>query len=252
VEGDSAGVSPVNLGELRRASQFGDLREYLILPKHLHFTSQSAEDFRPLPDPSCGLVQSGEDASLEGLPESPKTASQNVHNMYLTVLSSTWSEVSKHSSASSFEVHRGVAIHRLSPSPESRLRGIFTGHGAEDIPAALADALEDLEHIYEDAREEGFPEPSATVIQNAECLLKQLFDTSNRCYEVYSMPDGEVAIDAPDGTGQSMLLLCEPAGSVLCLANLKSGHRRARYSTAETLPDDFVREALAKLRKPGH
>lgn len=121
-----------------------------------------------------------------------------------------------------------------------------------ELAPVLLEAFHDLDQIVEEAGEQGFPEPSEVATRNAASLLKRMFALSSRRYEIYPTPDGEVAIDAPDGHGQSVLVLCSSSGGVLCLVNVKAGHRRARYSSAATLPDRFVREALADLDRQGH
>ena len=115
------------------------------------------------------------------------------------------------------------------------------------LDAELTEALYDLRNARDEAREEGFPVPSDTALQNAEVLLKEVYGISPRRFEVYPTPDGEIAIDAPGGPGRSVLLLCGSEGGALCLVNMSGDHRRARYSTTETLPDGFVREALIEL-----
>ena len=113
----------------------------------------------------------------------------------------------------------------------------------------LNDALRDLREARDEAREEGLPQPSDTALGNAERLLREMYGISSRRFEVYPTPDGEIAIDAPDGQGRSVILLCDSEGGALCLVNLNGNHRRARYSTTEMLPDGFVHEALAELKR---
>ena len=115
------------------------------------------------------------------------------------------------------------------------------------LPSELSDALEDLREASQEAREEGFPAPSGLALSNAERLLKAMYDISPQRFEVYPTPDGEIAIDAPNGNGQSVLLLCKPDGGVLCMANLRGGHTHRSYSNADTLPDDFLRKSLTAL-----
>ena len=67
--------------------------------------------------------------------------------------------------------------------------------------------------------------------------------------EVYPAPDGEVAIVAPGGPRRSVMVLCEPNGSVLCMMNMDGEHRRARYSTANSVPDGFLHDVLAELAR---
>ena len=111
--------------------------------------------------------------------------------------------------------------------------------------------LIELSVVKDEAREEGFPIPTDLASKNANRLLKEIFRLSRRRFEVYPMPDGEIAIDASDGQGSSVLLLCDSVGGALCLVNMGGKHRRARYSSADALPDGFVREALAELEQRG-
>ena len=115
----------------------------------------------------------------------------------------------------------------------------------------LADALRDLEEVKDEARAEGFPTPTDVGFKNANRLLKEMYRLSQRRFEVYPMPDDEIAIDACDGQGSSVLLLCDSEGGALCLVNMRGNHRRAKYSSADALPDGFVREALAQLEPQG-
>ena len=113
----------------------------------------------------------------------------------------------------------------------------------------LRDALHDLDQAKEEAREDGFPAPSRKALGNARRLLHAMYRISPRRFEIYPTPDGEIAIDAPGGSGRSVLLLCDSDGGVLCLVNMNGAHRRARYSDTRGLPDGFVHEALAELEQ---
>ena len=100
-----------------------------------------------------------------------------------------------------------------------------------------------------EARDEGFPVPSDAALANARRLLGKIDENSGRRIEVYPMPDGEIAVDASNGFGRSVLLLCDSDGGALCLVNMNGKHRRARYPDAGRLPDDFVRDALVDLAR---
>ncbi len=113
-------------------------------------------------------------------------------------------------------------------------------------PSDLKAALTDLREAREEAREEGFSLPSCLAIENATRLLQEMYSILPRRFEVYPMPDGEIAIDAPGGYGRSVVLLCYSDGGALCSVNIDGNHRRARYSSADALPDGFLREALAE------
>ena len=116
---------------------------------------------------------------------------------------------------------------------------------AEDsIAPELRDALTDLKEATDYAREEGFPIPSKSAFGNAELLLREVRKITPLHLEVYPTPDGEIALHFPNGRGRSVVVLCDSDGSVLCLANLESDHRRKSYATIDALPDEFLREVL--------
>ena len=110
----------------------------------------------------------------------------------------------------------------------------------------LRAALSDLDEAVTDAAEEGFPRPTDDAIQSARRLLTQMYAIAPQRFEVYPTADGEIALDLPNERG-SVILLCDPRGGALCLVNANGVQRRARYSTATSLPDGFVREALIEL-----
>ena len=125
---------------------------------------------------------------------------------------------------------------------------------ADDLYPNLREALQDLESAEAEAREEGFQVPSGIALRNARWLLRAMFRVFPRHFEVYPMPDGEVAIHVPGAPGHSVLLLCESDGGALCSVNFDGEHRRKRYVDSEThrLPDQFVRAALSELEARGH
>ena len=114
----------------------------------------------------------------------------------------------------------------------------------------LRDALRDLRKVRHEASKEGFPQPSDAAIENATRLLPEMYHILPRRFEVYPMPSGEIAIDAPSQHERSVVLLCESDGGALCLVNMDGDHRRARYcNAAKTLPDSFLHDALVELRQ---
>ena len=121
--------------------------------------------------------------------------------------------------------------------------------GAGELPRDLADALADLADASEEAREDGLPIPSQDLLASAEDLLRKLYPVWPHRFEVYPMPDGEIAIDAPNRRGSSVLILCEPTGEVLCMVNNEGKHQRKRYTSPDDVLDVFLSEALASLFK---
>ena len=122
-----------------------------------------------------------------------------------------------------------------------------TNESMAGLDAELLEALNDMDGAVAEATREGFPQPSDLARVNAKRLLKDMYKISPRRFEVYPTPDAEIAIDAPNGHGASVLLLCDSDGGATCLVNLTGGQRRQTYLDTEALPDNFLRESLADL-----
>ena len=112
----------------------------------------------------------------------------------------------------------------------------------------LQDAMADLRTAPDEADEEGYPLPKEIALSNAKRILQRLYAFWPIRYEVHPTPDGEIAVVAPGGFGRSVMVLCDSQGGALCMVNLNGKHRRARYSSADGLPDGFLREALDELK----
>ena len=63
----------------------------------------------------------------------------------------------------------------------------------------LEDALADLKASPDEAKEEHLPLPSDKALQSADHVLRAIYRIWPRRFEVYPMPNGEIAIDAPAG-----------------------------------------------------
>ena len=117
-----------------------------------------------------------------------------------------------------------------------------------DLPKELQDAMADLHTASDEATEDGYPLPKEIALSNAKRILQRLYALWPTRFEVYPTPDGEIAVVAPGGFSRSVTVLCDSQGGALCIANLNGKHRRARYSSAEGLPDGFLREAMDELK----
>ena len=112
----------------------------------------------------------------------------------------------------------------------------------------LQAALSDLDNAVNEAREEGFDTvPSDDAIENARRILERMYGMHCCRYEVYPTQDGDISISAYAENPSSVIMLCEGNGSAFCSVNINGIHRHARYESTATLPDGFVREALAEL-----
>ena len=114
----------------------------------------------------------------------------------------------------------------------------------------LEEALADLRATPEEAVEQGYTRPTALALANAGRILRQMHALHQTRLEVYPTPDGEVAIVVPGSPRRSVMVLCESNGGAFCTVNMDGKHRRARYSTAASLPDDFCTDALDELTAP--
>lgn len=107
--------------------------------------------------------------------------------------------------------------------------------------------MADLKASPDEAKEEHLPVSSDKALQSADHVLRAIYRIWPRRFEVYPMPNGEIAIDAPTGPGRSILVLCDSAGGALCAVNLDHTCRRARYADARLWPDGFLRDAIDSL-----
>jgi len=125
----------------------------------------------------------------------------------------------------------------------------YHSRGVAGFRVQLAQALEELDQVVDEARSEGFEIPGRNAMDNADCIIKRIYDDLPHPLQVYPMPDGEVAIDVTSGDGSSVLILCRSDGSTLCFVNINGNQRRAHYSSSDALPDGFMHEALEELQQ---
>ena len=100
----------------------------------------------------------------------------------------------------------------------------------------LIKALRELEQVSADAEEDGLDIPSEVAFTNARRLLRAMYRISPRRFGVYPEPGGYIAIDARGANDGIAVVMCDSDGGVLCLVTIGDEPRRARYSTARTLP----------------
>ena len=66
--------------------------------------------------------------------------------------------------------------------------------------------------------------------------------------DVYTMEDGEIAVEVFGSPGRGFLLVCEPAGGALCIVTVDGVSRRARYESSAILPDNFLKDGLRDVQ----
>ena len=125
--------------------------------------------------------------------------------------------------------------------------GLVTATADTAPPQDLEAALADLRLVPAEAEEEGYPPPTPLALSNAERILRGMYALFPVRLEAYPTPDGEVAVVAPGNRRSSAMVLCRSDGGALCMVNMDGEHRRARCSSADKLPDGFLRDALVEL-----
>ncbi len=117
----------------------------------------------------------------------------------------------------------------------------------QPLPADLREALTDLDEIIEESIESGYKIPTQSACLDAQRILTEMYDISPRRFQVYPMPDGDITIDGSGVYDRWVMLLCKPDGRGLCVVGIDGQERHRHYTTLESLPDEFVRQALFEI-----
>ncbi len=112
---------------------------------------------------------------------------------------------------------------------------------------SISDAIASLDNITSDAQDMGYTVPEAAVVAEARRILLEMHDYRSASYDAYSMSDGRVGIGVDGEFGKSMLVVCEPGGTALCVVTANRVSRHARYGDSSFLPDDFVKQGLRQV-----
>lgn len=130
---------------------------------------------------------------------------------------------------------------------DPRVLGIIVVHHAWASHHELLEAIRDLGDVTLEAEEEGYRLPSDTAISNARVALGMMYRIHARRYEVYPMPDGEVAVDAPE-RGSSVMVICDSEGGIRYLQNVKGKQEYVCYRSLQSLPGSRLKEGLEAIR----
>ena len=148
------------------------------------------------------------------------------------------------------EIHLSFPFWELT-SPEDNAVHQLPG-SASSVPSSqginqmLRDALDALYEVRTVAREEDCDEPSDVGINNAEAVLRQMFELSARVFDVYPMGSGEVAIDIGN-RGRRMGVFCYPDGRVQYVVLLDGERLDIREDGVQNIPIDLLNRALNQL-----
>lgn len=116
-----------------------------------------------------------------------------------------------------------------------------------DYPSELQSALDDLSEVIEEAAEKGYKIPSATAISETTRLLETMYEIAPQRFEVYPMPEGAITVDATNERGHYLMVLVTNDGPVRCLTNFACGRSRMNFSSADDIPQEFLRESMLKI-----
>ena len=111
--------------------------------------------------------------------------------------------------------------------------------------ADLDASLEDLDGVIDEAREDGYPEPTPQAIDNARLLVNAMYDIRPMRYDIYPMDDGEIVIDG--GSGRRIGVFCYSDGSVLYIGWAGDERVRMRRDGPQDIPYEFLKLALNQL-----
>ena len=110
----------------------------------------------------------------------------------------------------------------------------------------LEAALDELESIVEAAEEDDCLEPTPLAIDNADFLVKTLYNISPRRYDIYPMSGGEIVIDGGN-RGRRIGVFCYPDGRVLYVGWVDDVRQKVSKDSMADVPYEFLNQALTQL-----
>lgn len=126
-----------------------------------------------------------------------------------------------------------------------------TGWESQLDYSELSETLKDLQDLRQEADQEEIQVPAEEVFDRAERLIRDMYELVPRWHMVELFPEGAIAITIPGGFRCSVMVVCDPDGSVLSSVNIKGKYRSKQYDCADNLPDEFLRKALEELKSEG-
>lgn len=115
----------------------------------------------------------------------------------------------------------------------------------------LAAALNDLNECIEEAREEGYPEPTSKALSAAEGILQRIGRLKMKIPRpnVYPTEDNEIDLFFRRGdVGAAVLVLIDADGGGACFSNV-GGLRRARHEEVDDLMIETIELELRRLSR---
>jgi hypothetical protein len=133
-----------------------------------------------------------------------------------------------------------------SDSSESGLPEVSKGMVFYGDLSDLKAALDELESIKEAAEEDDCLEPTPLASENADFLVKTLYNISPRKYDVYPMSAGEIVIDGGN-SGRRIGVFCYPDGRVLYVGWVDERRQKISKESVADVPYEFLNKSLTQL-----
>ena len=121
-------------------------------------------------------------------------------------------------------------------------RGIIFYGDLSDLEAAL----DELASIADSAKDDDCLEPTLLAIENADLLVKTLYNISPRRYDIYPMSGGEVVIDGGH-KGRRVGVFCYPDGRILYVGWEDGIRRKVSRDNSDAIPREFLGKVLHQL-----
>ena len=106
-----------------------------------------------------------------------------------------------------------------------------------------------FDSLEQDARDAGNLTPTAALVEETKRIVSGLDRDLLEGCDVYTLEQGEIAVEIFGERGHAFLLTCEPGGGALCVIAQPGYSRRARYESSKSLPDNFLRDGLIAVRR---
>ena len=145
---------------------------------------------------------------------------------------------------------RPPALSSLTQPPQDAARGT---RGYPPRQPWLADALSDLGECVDEAREEGYPEPTDDALAVAEALLRRVarLRASLPRPNVYPTADHEIDLYFRRGDlGVSVLVVIDHDGGGACFSNV-GGRHRTRHENVNRMVETIELELIGLSRIAG-
>lgn len=159
-----------------------------------------------------------------------------------------WARETKRMLAGSHLLGR-LAMSALGTTAESKHESSIPPVPHPVLTTVPQNILDELATVQDEAKEEGFPVPSETLVEDVGKLLVKLYHIAPLPYTIYPMEKGEIAIDARQEPTGAVVLLCHERDT-WCVVSIGNKSCRAWSRDRNEPPEafeEFIKSALTTL-----